>query len=212
MCERVLFMCVFICFSFSQAPMALFYPAAFGIVGQKMTTLQHRSPGDPEDPHDEHYLLSTQSKQDQVHSPLSAKLQQKLLLSHIHHFSVSIQCNRVYFHFSFSLLNPWKGKVFLSLWVLRVNPAAKLGTRQREETKTWSLATHRERVCQAELTQKTHLLSFCPGSQQWPSLKAKLLDWIKLFCTASTAVVKNLLSQSGCNVITLPPLNKMCKD
>lgn len=48
--------------------MALFYPAAFGIVGQKMTALQHRSQGDPEDPHDEHYLLSTQSKQDQVHT------------------------------------------------------------------------------------------------------------------------------------------------
>ncbi|KAJ8265187.1 hypothetical protein COCON_G00142860 [Conger conger] len=48
-----------------QAPMALFYPATFGIVGQKMTALQHRSQGDPEDPHDEHYLLGTQSKQDQ---------------------------------------------------------------------------------------------------------------------------------------------------
>ncbi|XP_053576718.1 actin-related protein 8 [Bombina bombina] len=48
-----------------QAPMALFYPATFGIAGQKMTSLQHRSHGDPEDPHDEHYLLSTQSKQDQ---------------------------------------------------------------------------------------------------------------------------------------------------
>ncbi|XP_069499736.1 actin-related protein 8 isoform X2 [Ambystoma mexicanum] len=48
-----------------QAPMALFYPATFGIVGQKMTTLQYRSQGDPEDPHDEHYLLATQSKQDQ---------------------------------------------------------------------------------------------------------------------------------------------------
>lgn len=58
-------------FPFSKAPMALFYPAAFGIVGQKMTTLQHRSQGDPEDPHDEHYLLSTQSKQDQVHTLLS---------------------------------------------------------------------------------------------------------------------------------------------
>jgi actin-related protein 8 len=46
--------------------MALFYPATFGIVGQKMTTLQHRSQGDPEDPHDEHYLLATQSKQEQV--------------------------------------------------------------------------------------------------------------------------------------------------
>lgn len=49
-----------------QAPMALFYPATFGIVGQKMTILQHRSQGDPEDPHDEHYLLATQSKQEQV--------------------------------------------------------------------------------------------------------------------------------------------------
>ncbi|XP_068109767.1 actin-related protein 8 [Hyperolius riggenbachi] len=48
-----------------QAAMALFYPATFGIFGQKMTYLQHRSPGDPEDPHDEHYLLATQSKQDQ---------------------------------------------------------------------------------------------------------------------------------------------------
>uniref|UniRef100_G3WUL6 Actin-related protein 8 n=1 Tax=Sarcophilus harrisii TaxID=9305 RepID=G3WUL6_SARHA len=49
-----------------QAPMALFYPATFGIVGQKMTTLPQRSQGDPEDPHDEHYLLATQSKQEQV--------------------------------------------------------------------------------------------------------------------------------------------------
>ncbi|KAG7332250.1 hypothetical protein KOW79_004084 [Hemibagrus wyckioides] len=56
-----------------QAPMALFYPAAFGIVGQKMTTLQHRSPGDPEDPHDEHYLLSTQSKQDQSSKSMERK-------------------------------------------------------------------------------------------------------------------------------------------
>ncbi|XP_043089332.1 actin-related protein 8 isoform X2 [Puntigrus tetrazona] len=48
-----------------QAPMTLFYPAAFGIVGQKMTSLLHRSQGDAEDPHDEHFLLTTQSKQDQ---------------------------------------------------------------------------------------------------------------------------------------------------
>ncbi len=46
--------------------MTLFYPAAFGIVGQKMTSLLHRSQGDAEDPHDEHFLLTTQSKQDQV--------------------------------------------------------------------------------------------------------------------------------------------------
>uniref|UniRef100_A0A671YWC3 Actin related protein 8 n=1 Tax=Sparus aurata TaxID=8175 RepID=A0A671YWC3_SPAAU len=32
---------------------------------QKMTSLQYRSQGDSEDPHDEHYLLATQSKQDQ---------------------------------------------------------------------------------------------------------------------------------------------------
>ncbi|XP_067383309.1 actin-related protein 8 isoform X3 [Channa argus] len=48
-----------------QAPMGLFYPTTFGIVGQKMTSLQYRSQGDSEDPHDEHYLLATQSKQDQ---------------------------------------------------------------------------------------------------------------------------------------------------
>lgn len=46
--------------------MGLFYPTSFGIVGQKMTSLQYRSQGDTEDPHDEHYLLATQSKQDTV--------------------------------------------------------------------------------------------------------------------------------------------------
>uniref|UniRef100_A0A3Q3X7J4 Uncharacterized protein n=1 Tax=Mola mola TaxID=94237 RepID=A0A3Q3X7J4_MOLML len=49
-----------------EAPMGLFYPTSFGIVGQKMTSLQYRSQGDTEDPHDEHYLLATQSKQDTV--------------------------------------------------------------------------------------------------------------------------------------------------
>ncbi|XP_061526928.1 actin-related protein 8 isoform X1 [Phycodurus eques] len=48
-----------------QAPMGLFYPSTFGIVGQKMTSLQYRSQGDAEDPHDELYLLATHSKQDQ---------------------------------------------------------------------------------------------------------------------------------------------------
>lgn len=46
--------------------MGLFYPTTFGIAGQKMTSLQYRSQGDSEDPHDEHYLMATQSKQDQV--------------------------------------------------------------------------------------------------------------------------------------------------
>ncbi|XP_072328584.1 actin-related protein 8 isoform X1 [Scyliorhinus torazame] len=49
-----------------QAPMALFYPTTFGIVGQKITSLQHRSHGDSEDPYDEHYLVATQSKQEQA--------------------------------------------------------------------------------------------------------------------------------------------------
>uniref|UniRef100_A0A3Q3AGW9 Actin related protein 8 n=1 Tax=Kryptolebias marmoratus TaxID=37003 RepID=A0A3Q3AGW9_KRYMA len=49
----------------APAPMGLFYPTTFGIVGQKMTVLQHRSQGDSEDPHDEQYLLTTQNKQDQ---------------------------------------------------------------------------------------------------------------------------------------------------
>ncbi|XP_054640260.1 actin-related protein 8 isoform X3 [Dunckerocampus dactyliophorus] len=48
-----------------QAPMGLFYPSTFGIMGQKMTLLQYRSQGDSEDPHDELYLLATHSKQDQ---------------------------------------------------------------------------------------------------------------------------------------------------
>uniref|UniRef100_A0A672MU69 Actin related protein 8 n=1 Tax=Sinocyclocheilus grahami TaxID=75366 RepID=A0A672MU69_SINGR len=56
-----------------QAPMALFYPAAFGIVGQKMTSLLHRSQGDAEDAHDEHFLLTTQSKQDQIQLSTSSK-------------------------------------------------------------------------------------------------------------------------------------------
>lgn len=55
-----------LCLSPLKAPMGLFYSATFGIVGQKMTSLQHRSQGDSEDPHNEHYLLATQNKQDQV--------------------------------------------------------------------------------------------------------------------------------------------------
>lgn len=54
--------------------MGLFYPSVFGIVGQKMTSLQYRSQGDPEDPHDEHYLMATQSKQDQVTQDLGSFL------------------------------------------------------------------------------------------------------------------------------------------
>lgn len=167
--------------------MALFYPAAFGIVGQKMTTLQHRSQGDPEDPHDEHYLLSTQSKQDQVHT--SSLLNNRISLENCpmffvlkclfligaEHFSVIFflsvlaHYNNLYLFSLFShlsLLNPWKGRVFLSLLALRVNPAAKDVTRQREETKMWSSAIHRERLCRAGQTQKKCLLFFCPGSQQ----------------------------------------------
>ncbi|CAJ1055577.1 Actin-related protein 8 [Xyrichtys novacula] len=48
-----------------EAPMGLFYPTTFGVVGQKMTLLQYRCQGDLEDPYDDHYLLATQIKQDQ---------------------------------------------------------------------------------------------------------------------------------------------------
>lgn len=38
----------------------------FGIAEPENDNLQHRSQGDPEDPHDEQHLLATQSKQEQV--------------------------------------------------------------------------------------------------------------------------------------------------
>lgn len=62
-----------------KAPMGLFYSATFGIVGQKMTALQHRSQGDSEDPHNEHYLLATQNRQDQVRKYIRP---QNLIYSH----------------------------------------------------------------------------------------------------------------------------------
>ncbi|XP_032825583.1 actin-related protein 8 [Petromyzon marinus] len=62
-----------------QAPMSMFYPAVFGIVGQRMTLTQQRSQGDPEDPYDEHYLLATQSKQEQA---AKAVAERKALAKH----------------------------------------------------------------------------------------------------------------------------------
>ncbi|XP_022098005.1 actin-related protein 8-like [Acanthaster planci] len=48
-----------------QAPMGLFYPLIFGIIGEKMTYTQQRNQGDSEDVHDELYLLQTQKEQQQ---------------------------------------------------------------------------------------------------------------------------------------------------
>ncbi|XP_071960310.1 actin-related protein 8-like [Antedon mediterranea] len=45
-----------------QAPMGLFYPQLFGIVGEKMVKTQQRNQGDSEDIHDENYLLQTQQQ------------------------------------------------------------------------------------------------------------------------------------------------------
>ncbi|XP_033102471.1 actin-related protein 8-like [Anneissia japonica] len=45
-----------------QAPMGLFYPQLFGIVGEKMVKTQQRNQGDAEDAHDENYLLQTQQQ------------------------------------------------------------------------------------------------------------------------------------------------------
>ena len=49
-----------------QAPMGVFYPQVFGVVNEKMVYIQQRNQGDPEDIHDELYLLQTQSQQQQV--------------------------------------------------------------------------------------------------------------------------------------------------
>lgn len=63
--------------------MGLFYPTTFGIVGQKMTFLQYRSQGDSEDPYDEHYLLATQSKQDQVTNRFVRFIFKKKIILHL---------------------------------------------------------------------------------------------------------------------------------
>ncbi|XP_070558139.1 actin-related protein 8-like isoform X2 [Ptychodera flava] len=46
-----------------QAPMAIFYPQTCGLVGKILIHTQQRNQGDPEDPHDETYLLQTQSRE-----------------------------------------------------------------------------------------------------------------------------------------------------
>ncbi|XP_071810332.1 actin-related protein 8-like [Asterias amurensis] len=48
-----------------HAPMGLFYPLIFGVIGEKMTYTQQRNQGDSEDIHDELYLLQTQKEQQQ---------------------------------------------------------------------------------------------------------------------------------------------------
>ncbi|XP_078660882.1 actin-related protein 8-like isoform X7 [Branchiostoma floridae x Branchiostoma belcheri] len=56
-----------------QAPMGLFYPQLFGLVGGSLVHTQLRNQGDPEDIHDEHYLLQTQSTQQQVAKAVAEK-------------------------------------------------------------------------------------------------------------------------------------------
>ncbi|XP_077998073.1 actin-related protein 8-like [Glandiceps talaboti] len=46
-----------------QAPMAIFYPQTFGLAGKFLINTQQRNQGNPEDPHDETYLLQTQSRE-----------------------------------------------------------------------------------------------------------------------------------------------------
>ncbi|XP_078580400.1 actin-related protein 8-like isoform X3 [Branchiostoma floridae x Branchiostoma japonicum] len=59
--------------STSQAPMGLFYPQLFGLVATSLVHTQLRNQGDPEDIHDEHYLLQTQSTQQQVAKAVAEK-------------------------------------------------------------------------------------------------------------------------------------------
>ncbi|XP_078580404.1 actin-related protein 8-like isoform X2 [Branchiostoma floridae x Branchiostoma japonicum] len=56
-----------------QAPMGLFYPQLFGLVASSLVHTQLRNQGDPEDIHDEHYLLQTQSTQQQVAKAVAEK-------------------------------------------------------------------------------------------------------------------------------------------
>ncbi|XP_066300577.1 actin-related protein 8-like isoform X4 [Branchiostoma lanceolatum] len=56
-----------------QAPMGLFHPQLFGLVGSSLVHTQLRNQGDPEDVHDEHYLLQTQSTQQQVAKAVAEK-------------------------------------------------------------------------------------------------------------------------------------------
>ncbi|KAI8497315.1 Cytochrome b5 reductase 4 [Branchiostoma belcheri] len=56
-----------------QAPMGLFYPQLFGLVSGSLVHTQLRNQGDPEDIHDEHYLLQTQSTQQQVAKAVAEK-------------------------------------------------------------------------------------------------------------------------------------------
>ena len=64
-----------------QAPMGVFYPQLFGVVGEKMVHIQQRNQGDPEDIHDELYLLQTQSQQQQVSGKLSSHVSLCLIYS-----------------------------------------------------------------------------------------------------------------------------------
>ncbi|XP_071817516.1 actin-related protein 8-like [Apostichopus japonicus] len=48
------------------APMGLFYPEIFGIHGEEVTFTQQRNQGDPEDIHDEIFLLQTQAQPQQT--------------------------------------------------------------------------------------------------------------------------------------------------
>ncbi|KAG0434232.1 hypothetical protein HPB47_019252, partial [Ixodes persulcatus] len=44
------------------APLALFRPEMLGVTGPKQARVQSRNPGDPQDPHDDNYLIQTQAR------------------------------------------------------------------------------------------------------------------------------------------------------
>ena len=48
------------------APLSLFFPDMYGMVGPGFTRVQQRSDGDPADPHDDFYLRQVQRGQDPV--------------------------------------------------------------------------------------------------------------------------------------------------
>lgn len=168
--------------------MGLFYPTTFGIVGQKMSSLQFRSQGDSEDPHDEHYLLATQSKQDQVkhthtyrfHWLKPMKPNGSQLFFYLIIFSNSppnqLQTGKLFP----DQVDVWKGRwaVREGLGTCQIYPGA-VGVVVEEEgcRGKQSLGLPMESPWWEQERWKSLCLPICPGRRpSWPNLRAKHWD------------------------------------
>lgn len=190
--------------------MGLFYPTTFGIVGQKMTSLQYRSQGDSEDPHDEHYLLATQSKQDPVthryricahftHWIKSDSFEGScVVLVNFHHPCIfftsppnQLQTGRLF---------PDQVEVWMGRWAAREGlgscptcpEAVGVVVSLEGQRGRWTLGLPRGNAWwEQEERRKSPCLLTSPGRlPSWASLRAKHWAWIRPSCIASTAVVR----------------------